>query len=100
MEHWYPAAIPSFKIDRARKRGVPAEQRVNLFIREQAAHPGTRIDQLLTRAPGLSFRRKVNGVFEQGGCVSFDGAATSGGLTRKFGLNLRPDVNGDCHDAS
>src|ERR1035441_6035112 len=36
-------------------------------------------------------------LFEQAGSMSFQGAATSGGLTREFRLNLRPDVNGDCH---
>src|ERR1019366_9963174 len=36
-------------------------------------------------------------LFEQAGSMNFQCAATSGGLTREFRLNLRPDVNGDCH---
>src|ERR1035438_10249499 len=36
-------------------------------------------------------------LFEQAGSMSFQRAATSGGLTGEFRLNLRPDVNGDCH---
>src|ERR1039458_394500 len=36
-------------------------------------------------------------LLEPAGSMSFQCAATSGGLTREFRLNLRPDVNGDCH---
>jgi len=37
----------------------------------------------------------MNAVFEQGGGMDLNGAATSGGLTCEFGLHFWPDVNGN-----
>jgi len=34
MERWYLTESRSFEIDRAGKRGVSAEERVNFFVRE------------------------------------------------------------------
>jgi hypothetical protein len=39
----------------------------------------------------------MNGVFEQGGSMNFDGAASNGGLSDQFGLDFRGDVNGNSH---
>jgi hypothetical protein len=100
MECSYPAGSRSFEIDRASKGRLAAKERVNLFVREQTLHLRASIDQFLTGAPGPSFRRKMRGVFEQSGGMGFEGAALSGGLTRKLGLNFRPDVNGDGHALS
>src|ERR1035438_2321547 len=39
----------------------------------------------------------MNGIFEQAGGISLKRMAPSGSLTRKLGLDFRPDVNGDGH---
>ena len=41
--------------------------------------------------------RKMDSLFKQTGSVYLDRAAVGGGLTRKRGLNLGCDVNGDSH---
>src|ERR1035437_539444 len=41
--------------------------------------------------------RDMDSFFKQTGSVHLDRAAVGGGLTRKRGLNLGCDVNGDCH---
>jgi len=97
MEYWCPTGSHSFEINGASEGGVAANQRVNLFVREQAPHFGARIDQFLTGAPEQSFRWQMNSFLKQGGGMGFDGATTSRGLTGEFGLNFRPDVNSDCH---
>jgi hypothetical protein len=41
--------------------------------------------------------RKMDSLFKQTGNMYLDRATVGGGLTRKRGLNLGCDVNGDCH---
>jgi hypothetical protein len=41
--------------------------------------------------------RKVDSLFKETGSVYLDPATVGGGLARKRGLNLRCDVNCDCH---
>ncbi len=47
-EYWYRAGSRSFEIDGTREGGVAAEQRIDFFIREQAAYSGACVDQVLT----------------------------------------------------
>src|SRR5450631_4063047 len=99
MEHWCLTETRSFKLNRAREGGGAAEQRVDFFIREQAAHFGADIDRFLTRSLTRRFGGHMRFANDNLVHIVEEGHAARRGLGEESLLDVGLKVKRDGHAA-
>ena len=98
MGRWYPTENHSLEINRTRDGRIATEDRIDLLVREQTAHPGAYIDQVLP-GPGTCWLRG-NKRFPNHDLFHVVGKrdSASRGLCEKPGFDFGLKVESNCHE--